>query len=674
MRRLVFALTISLAACRAPSHPPISPGTAPVTSAPSGPAIDRVELPPLEKRIDVPGFAGAAAWLNVDHPITMSELKGRVVIVDFWTSCCINCLHTIPTLQAIEARFAGQPVTVIGVHSPKFDEERGVARLVDFVNDNRIRHPIAVDSEMKVWHAWGVDGWPTVAVLDVEGRAVWIGSGEPERAELEGVIASALDEGKKSGRLARGELSGVRRERDPSGPLKYPGKVLPLADGGLAIADTGHDRIAIVDKNGKLVDAVGSGLEGKLDGSFDQASFKRPEGMTEYDGSIYVADTGNHLLRRIDRRARNVTTVAGTGEIGERRLESEEKKATDVGLRSPWDVLAIGDTIYVALAGSHQIGAFDPRRGTVRMFAGNGVEQIHDGSWENAMFAQPSALATNGKTLFVLDSETSSVRAIDLAKRDVTTIVGEGLFVFGDVDGDRHVARLQHPIGLAYDGGFLWVADTYNSKVKKIDPKTGDVKTFAGNGDLLREPAGIAAKDGVLFVADTDHHRILRFGFPLPVPQPLAIEGLSAPAEGVAVAAASKVPTIDPRDPIARIGAFAIGGGKTTIAVSFRVPSGTGINERAGVRLAWVEARGLARTPATLRATGADVKDGFAIEVEPAENARAATLEGVLDMVICDVATHAVCVPVRRTVTATFAIDAQNPSRGAGTIELPAAR
>src|SRR5262249_41022506 len=262
-----------------------------------------------------------------------------------------------------------------------------------------------------------------------------------------------------------------------------------------------------------------------------EASFNQPEGMAESGGDLYVADTYNHLIRKIDRRARLVTTVAGTGELGHGALDREEKPARSLSLRSPWDLLTVKGTIYVAMAGTHQIAAFDPRRETLRLFAGNGREARVDGPLLSASFAQPSALATDGKEIFVLDSETSSVRSIDPVKGQTRTVVGRDLFVFGDVDGDRTTTRLQHPIGMTFADGAVWVADSYNSKVKRVDPRTGVTHTVLGGADRseLAEPAGLSASASALFVADTNHHRVLRL--PLSrkgnaIPEPLALKGL----------------------------------------------------------------------------------------------------------------------------------------------------
>jgi len=471
-------------------------------------------LRPEADRVEVPGFEGATQWLNVDRALTLEDLRGRVVVVDFWTSCCINCLQTLPTLKRIEDAFRGAPVVVVGVHSPKFDEEGDAERLVDIVLDNRIEHPVAADGGMKVWRAWGVEAWPTVAVLDTKGKALWAGAGEPEYDELATVVRSALREGEANGSLASGEMAHLRPEKDTSGVLRYPGKVIGMSDGGMAIADTGHHRIVLVDKDGKISDVIGSGAAGKKDGAFAEATFTRPAGMAEALGDLYVADTMSHAIRKIDRRAKTVTTVVGTGELGGSLRDNALRPGTSVALRSPWDLAAAGEMVFVALAGSHQIGLFSAKTGQFRLFAGSAVEARKDGELLDAAFAQPSGLALDKdkKELFVLDSETSSVRAIDLAKGAVRTVVGKDLFVFGDVDGDRETTRLQHPIGIAWSDGALFVADSYNSKIKRVDPVSGVTKSLLGGRDdkVLDEPAGIAVIGGDLVVADTNHHRLLR--------------------------------------------------------------------------------------------------------------------------------------------------------------------
>jgi thiol-disulfide isomerase/thioredoxin/sugar lactone lactonase YvrE len=670
-RAPALALALALAAGCSPTAAPRPTASDTTRGLAAHGAGSGADAPPGEspltapaERLEVPGFNGATAWLNVDHPLTLDELRGRVVVVDFWTSCCINCMHALPTLAAIEARFRDEPVVVVGVHSPKFDEERDPARLRDAIAALGIEHPVALDASMTIWDGWGVRGWPTIAVLDTEGRVAWADSGEPDRAELEGVIRYALAEARASKKIATTPLRGLRPEHGAAGPLRYPGKVLALADGGLAIADSGHDRVVLTDRGGTVTAVIGDGVPGASDGDFTRARFQRPQGMTEAGDDLYVADTGNHLIRRIDRKARTVTTVAGTGVLGPGPLAPAEAPARKLALRSPWDVLYFRGSVYVALAGSHQIGVLDPKAGLMRLYAGSGLEARVDGTALEAAFAQPSALATDGRELFVLDSETSSVRAIELATAQVRTLVGLDLFEFGDIDGDAKTTRLQHPIGMAFGNGALWVADSYNGKVKRVDPGTGQTRTVLVG---LGEPAGITVAGGDLVVADTHHHRIVRRAITATgQASPLAIANLSPPAPPLA-------PTPSAAGPVLSLGRLrAPRSTPSAMHFEWALPEGTSLNDEAPVRLAWTSSRGLARAPDAVRTTGARARGGLDVTLEPSGDATAAALEGTLTLVICDEIQHRVCVPVERTIKVDLALEPGAPPARA-TIPMPRA-
>lgn len=654
---LVFA---SLAACNGTKTQARAPSSD-ASSATATTAADQKDLPPENERVAVPGFDGATSWLNVDHALTLKELAGHVTVVDFWTSCCINCLQTLPTLSSIEDELSNDGVVVVGVHSPKFDAETERTRLADAVRQYSIKHPVAVDGSMKIWNAWGVDAWPTIVVLDTKGRAVWIGSGEPKRDELEAVIKSALAEGKKNGTLVTTKIQGISPEKDDTGALAFPGKVAAWG-GGLAVSDTGHHRIVLTDASGKVTDVVGSGLAGNTDGSFAEASFGRPQGVARLGNVIYVADTENHEIRAIDLDKKNVTTVAGTGELAHGFLHGSEP-ARKTALRSPWDLVAVGDKIYVALAGAHQIGVLDPKAETISLFAGDGHERRQDGIGEGASFAQPSGLATDGKSLFVADSETSSVRAVDLKTANVRTVVGKDLFVFGDVDGKAEDVRLKHPIGVAFGAGSIWVADTYNSKIKKIDPTTGATKTFAGGADrkALFEPAGLVVRGSELVVADTDHHRVVTLAISNASEKEVAMVGLTAPAKGVAVAAATERPRAKPEE---RLSLGSVAASPKGIHADWQVPAGTGVNEDAPFRAHFLEVTGAA-LPADVKGTGKDVKNGFDMPIALSAAKAPAHVRADVDVVVCDIATHRVCVPVRREISFDV-VDG-----GASTLKIP---
>lgn len=637
-------------------------------------------LPPIDLRPPGGDFTGATAWLNAERPLVPADLAGRVVVVDFWTSCCINCLHTLPILSALEKRHENDAVLVVGVHSPKFDAETEGERLRSAIAESSITHPVAVDGSMKIWTAWKAQAWPTVFVLDAKGRIVWRGSGEPNKDDLEAHVVAALEEGRREGILKTSSLAAVKPMTADTGPLAFPGKIVALDGGAFAVSDTGHHRIVVFDSTFAVKEVIGTGLAGMTDGAYAEASFRKPQGLATSGDLLYVADTENHAIRVVDRKARTVKTVAGTGEIAHQQLH-ERGKARETALRSPWDLVVVKDIVYVALAGSHVIAAFDPRAGTIEAWAGDGIERRYDNTGVEASFAQPSGITTDGTTLWVADSETSSIRAVTLATREVKTLVGKDLFVFGDVDGEPNIARLEHPLGVAVLGRALFIADTYNSKIKRLDLATSSVRSLAGARDHkeLFEPSGLVArmagKDTELVVVDTKHHRLARVvvnaGGDAKV-EPIAIRGLTAPASGIAVKNADD----SGPPPSIKIEAtdVAVRAAGTTVRLTWDAPKGTGVNEEAPFKVRWKKAEGLSETPADTKTTGATVKKTFDVMVKPASGAARARLEGELDMVVCDVETHAVCVPVRRALELGFAITKDGAAETVVNVKLPEAK
>jgi DNA-binding beta-propeller fold protein YncE len=453
-----------------------------------------------------------------------------VVLLDFWTFCCINCLHTLGVLAALERELEGEPFVAIGVHSPKFPNEGDPDMVREAVRRYGVTHPVVVDSEHAVWSRYGVRAWPTLALVDPEGYLVGGGSGEPDRVALVRAIRRVLAEARTKGTLTDRALP-LRREPVPAGSLAYPGKVIAPGDLVL-VADTGHDQVVVCDAGGAERDRVGSGQPGFADGRFADARFHHPNGLALAGGTLYIADTGNHAIRAVDLERGTVRTVAGTGAMG-RGPEMRAGPGREVALRSPWDLAWDGRRLYVAMAGSHQIWTFDPASGAVAPFAGTGAEVGLDGPAHAAAFAQPSGLALLDGVLFVADSEISSIRAISGLDGEpvVRTVCGTGeLFGYGDRDGAGSAALLQHPIGIAAGDGALYVADTYNHKIKVVDPATGECATLFGNGEPERlpelvpgyplaradavtpglfEPEGLAYREGALLVADTNNHRLV---------------------------------------------------------------------------------------------------------------------------------------------------------------------
>jgi sugar lactone lactonase YvrE len=441
----------------------------------------------------------------------MRELRGQVTILDFWTYCCVNCMHVLPVLRQIEERFAGEPVVVLGIHSAKFDSEKDASRIEQAMRRYDVHHPVLVDRDMRTWQAFAIRSWPTLVVVRPDGTIAAVAPGEPDAAVLGQFIEAELERARRKGQLADAPFSveAVRVAADSA--LSYPGKVAVASDGRIAVSDSGHHRVLVLDGQGHVLEAIGSGLSGNVDGPFADAAFDDPQGLAfGHEGELYVADARAHTIRRVDFHDRRVTTIAGTGALGVAPLAGR-RPARETPLRSPWDIVKDGERLIVAMAGSHQIAVLDLEAGTIERLAGTGAESIVDGSFANATFSQPSGLALIGRSLYVADSETSAVRELSLDSERVRTVVGRGLFDFGDRDGARDVALMQHCIGIAAGPGErLLVADTYNDKLRFVDRQSGAVRTFFEGG--LAEPAGLAwdPSRSAWIVADTNHHRLLR--------------------------------------------------------------------------------------------------------------------------------------------------------------------
>jgi DNA-binding beta-propeller fold protein YncE len=501
-----------------------------------GPAPMFAAQDPGPRLVEAPELDGGTAWLNTAGPIRLKELRGKIVLLDFWTLCCINCIHTLPDLARLEQKYADQLV-VIGVHSAKFENEKNTESIRKAVLRYEVSHPVVNDAEMKIWRAYGVQSWPTLCLIDPEGHYIGRASGEGQFEVLDFNINKLVQQYREKKLLnekpVRFELARAHEKGDS--PLFFPGKVVADSTGKrLFIADSTHHRIVVTDLDGKKIAVAGSGKAGKADGPFAEATFNDPQGMALKGDTLYVADRKNHLIRALDLKAGKVETVAGTGEQ-ERGNRAKSGPALQTGLNSPWDLLLQGQTLYIAMAGHHQIWTLDLEKSRLAPFAGNGREDIVDGPSDEASFAQPSGLTSDGKNLFVADSEVSAVRAVALANRpEVHTLVGEGLFKFGDVDGTGKAVRLQHALGVAYFDGKLYVADTYNSKIKEIDPERRTCRTWLGgdgwlSGRPFHEPAGINIAGGKMYVADTNAHRVCVVDMKTKQVATLALQGVEAP-------------------------------------------------------------------------------------------------------------------------------------------------
>jgi DNA-binding beta-propeller fold protein YncE len=489
------------------------------------------------RRVEAPELNGGIAWLNTAGPIRLKDLRGKVVLLDFWTLCCINCMHVLPDLARLEKKYPNELV-VIGVHTAKFQNEKNTESIRKAILRYEISHPVVNDAEQRIWEAFGSRSWPTLCVIDPEGYLVARGSGEGLYDALDNEISRLIKIHKAKKTLNEKPLKFqlARFQENGDSPLFFPGKVLAdAASKRLFIADSTHHRIVITDLDGKKIAVAGNGEPGKTDGPFAKALFNDPQGMALKGDLLYVADRRNNLIRVLDLKAQTVETVAGTGEQGRNRRHGGP--ALETGLNSPWDLLLDKNYLFIAMAGHHQIWRMDLAKNSLIRYAGSGAEDIQDGTLTTSCFAQPSGLAADGKTLWVADSEVSAIRAVPLNDEGpVKTLVGKGLFKFGDVDGEADKVLLQHALGLAFHDGKLYVADTYNSKIKVLDPEKRTCETFLGGepegwlaGPVFSEPGGISYADGKLYVADTNAHRIRVVDVKSKTVTTLKLQGVEAP-------------------------------------------------------------------------------------------------------------------------------------------------
>ncbi len=473
-------------------------------------------------KVNAPEFPQNLDWINTQQPISIKALRGKIVLLDFWTFCCINCMHVLPDLKRLEQKYRNELV-VIGVHSPKFTSERETENLRQAVLRYGIEHPVVNDLNLHVWSAYSVRTWPTLLLVDPFGKIIGAHSGEGAFDVFDPVIRQMIDHYQRENAIDSGPASFLpERERASSSILSFPGKVLADAAGGrLFIADSGHNRIVIASlENGRILDTIGAGEAGLHDGSFEHCRLNHPQGMALDGDRLFIADTENHALRRADLASQQLVTLAGDG-TQSRDFDATPGEASGRQLNSPWDLALAHGVLFIAMAGSHQIWGLDLEGGYIAGHAGSGLEGHLDSSLLSATLAQPSGLSVAGNVLFVADSEISSIRTVDLDPRGghVRTIVGQGLFDYGDVDGVAEEVLLQHPLDVEYVDGTLFVADSYNHKIKNIAIESRTCVTFAGSGEAghadgdpdqarFYEPAGLSAAAGKLYVADTNNHAI----------------------------------------------------------------------------------------------------------------------------------------------------------------------
>ena len=436
-------------------------------------------------------------------------------------------MHIFPQLRKLERKYASELV-VVGVHSAKFPTEKETDSLTAAVRRCELEHPVINDAEFQVWQQYSCRAWPTLMFIDPRGNVIGKHEGELTFEQFDTLMSGMVAEFDELGIMQRSPLP-TTPPPGPQNALSFPGKVLADEAGGrLFIADTNHNRIIVSSFDGDVKQVIGSGEEALVDGPLAQSAFNHPQGMAIDGDILYVADTENHAIRRVDLQAGHVETIAGTGEQGYDRTGGRPGRSTS--LSSPWDVVLHNGVVYIAMAGIHQLWSLDLETGIVGPYAGSGREAITDGPLATSALAQPSGITigndgSGGERLYFADSETSAIRNCDLDPNgSVRTLIGLGLFEFGDVDGDDFRVRMQHPIGITHHvsddgGGVLYVADTYNHKIKRVLPKTRSAFTVAGVGKpghvdgpfaqaRFSEPSGLSIANGKMYIADTNNHAI----------------------------------------------------------------------------------------------------------------------------------------------------------------------
>ena len=426
-------------------------------------------------------------------------------------------MHVFPQLRKLEEKYAGE-LAVVGVHSAKFNAEKATDNVRRAILRYEIEHPVINDADFMVWQQYACRAWPTLMFISPSGKVIGKHEGEFPIEALDNVLETMIGEFDEQGEMDRKPLNFSREsEKERKRPISFPGKVL-ASERGLFISDSNHNRIVWTDLDGEIKATIGSGERGLKDGPASQAAFHDPQGAALDWPRLYVADTRNHAIRMIDLETLEVRTLAGTGEQSVGRHAGGNGRF--VALASPWDLVKVESALYIAMAGFHQLWKLDLDTRDLRPHAGNGRERIVDGPLQQAELAQPSGIVSDGETLYFADSETSSIRSAAISPMgSVSTLVGEGLFTFGDVDGIGDDVRLQHPIGLELHDGSLLITDSYNNKIKSLDPGSrvcssvfgsGNVGSADGIGDQAEfyEPGGVSAHDGKLYIADTNNHAI----------------------------------------------------------------------------------------------------------------------------------------------------------------------
>lgn len=473
----------------------------------------------LKGLVNAPEFPKGLNWFNTDYPLLLNDFKGKIVLLDFWTYCCINCHHVLPDLKKLEEEFPNELV-VIGVHSAKFTGEKDDENIREAVLRHKIEHPVVNDRDMTIWRHYAIRSWPSFVLVNPAGRIVGQSSGEGIYPKVQPIIKELIALFGADDMLNLMPVSfPLEAAKKPKTVLSFPAKLeIDQILKKLYIVDSNNNRIIVTNYSGVIEKVIGSGRCGLKDGSFSDAQFNQPQGVKFYKNKLYVADTENHAIRVVDFETEQVSTLIGNGE--QAKKFNVEGDFDEISLNSPWDIEAIEDHLFVAMAGPHQLWEMNLAKEKASVWAGTGGETLRDGPRKEALLAQPSGLCFLKEDLIFADSETSAIRSVGITDdASVHTFVGQGLFDYGDIDGSGNEVRLQHPLAVTTWQDQLLIADTYNNKIKLLNSATKEVRTLIGTGEpgmqdgafneaTFNEPAGLAITENILFIADTNNHLI----------------------------------------------------------------------------------------------------------------------------------------------------------------------
>jgi sugar lactone lactonase YvrE len=461
-------------------------------------------LDPGQRRLS-PELPDSLEWVNTREPPRLAALRRRVVLLYFWSYDNIHCINLLAGLHQLENKYH-DGLTLLGVHTPKYPAQQSGDAVLKAVNRNQVKHPVANDAHWRAWQQYGIGAWPSALLIDCEGRVAGQFAGEGSLRRIDDAVAELLEDAATRDLRDYTPSRGAFRT-EPRMVLRFPAHAL-ATDERLYVSDTGHNRILECTHQGRVLRQFGSGNAGYWDGRLADAGFSAPQGLAISNDALYVADTGNHCVRRIRLLRGEVETLLGSGVLGH-HTPTDYPPGQRISISAPSGVVLSGDRVYVSVTGQHQIWRIDLRTLGIDVLAGSGRCGVLDGNGAECRLAQPGALAMLPGMLVIADAAGNAIRQLRLSDFVLGTLAGGGPFDSGKEDGIGTQARFAHPMGLAVDGARIYVADTLNNRLRTIQVRGGAVGTLPVDW-RFHEPQGLSFAAGALWVADRNAHEILR--------------------------------------------------------------------------------------------------------------------------------------------------------------------